>query len=222
MNFPLFEKVALKDDIPEFGLKKGSVGTIVEHYPMSEGQEDGYSLEGLVWQDTVEVSESKLEALKSTGSAKVFISHRNCNLDNQLAHEICQTLRSAQYEIFLDTGSLELGENWSKQIDEELQRCDCLILLLSQAAAESPMVIQEVRVVGQRRRQDPSGTYPAILPIVVKPENESSFSLGQAGYHLRNYLGEIQYAEWRSPQDTPKILNAILSSLNFDSLSLML
>lgn len=61
MKFPLFSQVALKEDIPEYSLKKGSIGIIVEYYSMPEGTEDGYSLEGLIPFDTVEVAESKIE-----------------------------------------------------------------------------------------------------------------------------------------------------------------
>lgn len=63
MQFQLFTQVALKEDIPALHLKQGSVGTIVEYYPTSHGQESGYSLEGLMPQDTVEVSESQIEAI---------------------------------------------------------------------------------------------------------------------------------------------------------------
>jgi hypothetical protein len=44
MTFKLFEEVVLTKDIPEKGLKKGDVATIVEHHLVSDG-EDGYSLE---------------------------------------------------------------------------------------------------------------------------------------------------------------------------------
>ena len=44
MIFKLFEEVALSKDIPEKRLEKGDVATIVEHHPVSTG-EDGYSLE---------------------------------------------------------------------------------------------------------------------------------------------------------------------------------
>jgi hypothetical protein len=44
MTYKLFEEVVLTKDIPKRGLKKGDVATLVEHYPVSEG-EDGYSLE---------------------------------------------------------------------------------------------------------------------------------------------------------------------------------
>ena len=44
MKHRLFEEVVLGRDIPEKGLKKGDVATVVEHHPASGG-EDGYSLE---------------------------------------------------------------------------------------------------------------------------------------------------------------------------------
>lgn len=61
MKFKLFSPVFLTEDLPE--LKKGSIGTIVEYYQRPEGEEDGYSLEGLIFQDTVEVAESQIELL---------------------------------------------------------------------------------------------------------------------------------------------------------------
>ena len=44
MTYKLFEEVVLTKDIPTRRLKKGDVATIVEHHPVSDG-EDGYSLE---------------------------------------------------------------------------------------------------------------------------------------------------------------------------------
>jgi hypothetical protein len=63
MKFSLFSQVQLTRDIPQFNLKKGSLGTIVEYYPMPNGLEDGYSIEGLIYQDTVEVAESQIELI---------------------------------------------------------------------------------------------------------------------------------------------------------------
>ena len=72
MKLPLFSQVILKENIPEFGIKKGAIATIVEHYSMPDTQEDGYSLEGLIAQDTVEVSESQIELY----SSKDFVSDK--------------------------------------------------------------------------------------------------------------------------------------------------
>lgn len=44
MRIDLFKRVALKIDIPDQGLRKGDVATIVEHLPGKNG-EDGYALE---------------------------------------------------------------------------------------------------------------------------------------------------------------------------------
>jgi hypothetical protein len=44
MAYKLFEEIVLTKDIPEKRLRRGDVATIVEHHPVSAG-EDGYSLE---------------------------------------------------------------------------------------------------------------------------------------------------------------------------------
>jgi uncharacterized LabA/DUF88 family protein len=57
----LFSQVALAQDLPEHNLKRGDIATIVEHYPMPEGEEDGYSLEGFDLPDvTLEVAASQI------------------------------------------------------------------------------------------------------------------------------------------------------------------
>lgn len=79
MKFPLFTQVALKQDIPEYNLKKGYIGTIVESYPMPEGQENGYSLEGLnIPEITIEVGESQIESVKTTNVSPLIINNTSC------------------------------------------------------------------------------------------------------------------------------------------------
>lgn len=43
MKFPLFTRVALKENMPQYNLCEGDVATIVEYHPVKNG-EDGYSL----------------------------------------------------------------------------------------------------------------------------------------------------------------------------------
>jgi len=64
MTYKLFEEVVLTKGIPEKRLKKGDVATVVEHHPVSGG-EDGYSLELFnALGDTVAViTESAIEPL---------------------------------------------------------------------------------------------------------------------------------------------------------------
>lgn len=64
INHPLFSQVVLAQDLPEYNLKRGDVATVVEHYPMPEGVEDGYSLEGFdLPQVTLEVAASQTISL---------------------------------------------------------------------------------------------------------------------------------------------------------------
>lgn len=59
--YPLFTAAVLLEDLPEYGLKRGEMGTIVEHYPMPEGEADGYSVEGFgVVGVTIEVDELQI------------------------------------------------------------------------------------------------------------------------------------------------------------------
>ncbi len=45
MAYPLFSRVSLAEDLPEYGLQKGDLATIVERHKGGLGQETGYSLE---------------------------------------------------------------------------------------------------------------------------------------------------------------------------------
>ncbi len=65
-QYPLFSQVALTGDLPQYHLKRGDIGTIVEHYSMPEYQEDGYSLEGFdIPQVTIEVTASQIMPLSN-------------------------------------------------------------------------------------------------------------------------------------------------------------
>jgi len=63
MMIELYTQVALRVDLPQYGLKKGDVAYAMEHYSMPEGEEDGYSLEGFdtsIPGITLEVRESQI------------------------------------------------------------------------------------------------------------------------------------------------------------------
>jgi Domain of unknown function (DUF4926) len=68
MTFELFTRVALRQDFPRHQLHRGDVATVVDHHPVSNG-EDGYSLEVFnAVGDTIAVlvvAESQIEPLMS-------------------------------------------------------------------------------------------------------------------------------------------------------------
>ena len=45
MTFQLFSRISLAEDLPEYGLRKGDLATIVDRHEGIPGQETGYSLE---------------------------------------------------------------------------------------------------------------------------------------------------------------------------------
>ena len=68
MKFEMFSRVVLKTDVPEHGLRRGDLATIVDFHPGVPGQEPGYSLEVFnAVGDTVAVialGESQIETLR--------------------------------------------------------------------------------------------------------------------------------------------------------------
>jgi hypothetical protein len=73
--YALFSQVALAEDLPAYRLKRGDIATIVEHYPMSEVEEDGYSLEGFdVPNVTVEVSASQIMSVSQWQREEVIVA----------------------------------------------------------------------------------------------------------------------------------------------------
>ena len=72
MTYKLFEEVVLLKDIPEKKLKKGDVATIVEHHPVSKG-EDGYSLEVFnVLGETIAVITVPMSAIEPLTENEIF------------------------------------------------------------------------------------------------------------------------------------------------------
>jgi hypothetical protein len=74
-QYPLFSQVALAKDLPEYHLKCGDIATIVEHYPMPEGEEDGYSLEGFDIPDvTIEVAASQIISITQWQQEEIILA----------------------------------------------------------------------------------------------------------------------------------------------------
>ncbi|HEX9944127.1 MAG TPA: DUF4926 domain-containing protein [Thermoanaerobaculia bacterium] len=69
MNLPLYERVALKRDFPEHGLRRGDVAVLVDHVAHPEGGEPGCVLEvfNAVGESiaVVAVRESDVEGLRA-------------------------------------------------------------------------------------------------------------------------------------------------------------
>jgi serine/threonine-protein kinase len=136
-------------------------------------------------------------------SQRVFISYRSQEPDVSLAQEFHDHLQAAGHTAFMAAKSIPWGANWIERIDQELKQCDYFLLLLSEQSASSDMVAGEVRTA--RGLRDKVGK-PIILPIRVNLPIDDPLN-----YELRSVLQTIQQKSWRSPDDTPVLVQEILS-----------
>ncbi len=138
----------------------------------------------------------------------VFISHSSEGTDLQLATALQEALQKAGHHPFMASQSIRMGEGWAERIDQALKTCDFFLLLLSQTAAQSEMVLEEVRTVKQLQSQR-SDRRPFILPVRV------NFPLDlPLNYELRGYLHRLQQRFWQSPADTPQLIQEVLDLVN--------
>ena len=138
---------------------------------------------------------------------RVFISYRSQDPDLSVAQYFYENLKAAGHDVFMAGESIRLGEKWTHRIDKELEQCDYFLLLLSPKSATSEMVTEEVRRAKQLADLRPQKK-PVILPIRVNFPIDSPLN-----YDLRGYLNQIQQREWKSPADSQKILQEVLSLL---------
>ncbi|MGB3616364.1 MAG: TIR domain-containing protein [Elainellaceae cyanobacterium] len=143
--------------------------------------------------------------------ANIFISYRSVEPDAGLAQTLYRALTQTGHDAFLAAESIQFGEDWSDRVDEELERCDYFVLLLSAQAAESDMVREEVRrsrELRQRRERAGEKKCPVILPVRVQFPRSAPL-----GYALRSYLEPLQQLNWESVEDTPGIVQQIFGAI---------
>ncbi len=137
----------------------------------------------------------------------VFIAYRATEPDYSLAQQFYRALEQAGYRAFLAGENLRLGQDWVQRIEQELQCCDYLLVLLSELALHSEMVAEEVQRARELSRQHPAGK-PILLPIRVALPLAAPL-----GYPLQDYLDRIQQRCWRSPADTAPLITEVLEIL---------
>lgn len=135
----------------------------------------------------------------------MFISYRCQAPDCELAYQFFDALKAAGHEAFMAGESIRLGEAWLQRIEAELAQSDYFLLLLSEQSAVSEMVTEEVRRA-KLLRDSRTDQRPMILPIRVNFPMNSPLN-----YDLRGYLQNIQQREWKSPLDTPALVQEILT-----------
>lgn len=178
-------------------------------FDLSDSQESGYchrpELMSLFVQYRPDLI--RLNTQNVTNYSKILLSYYGASdPDKSFAKQLETAITAKGYEIFIADGSLRMATNGLQKIYAELNQCDYLLLLLSTMAATSEMVTEEVRWAKALRDQRADGK-PAILPIRM------NCPLNLLNHDLRGYLRGIGQREWRSPDDTSTLVQAVLAFL---------
>ncbi len=152
--------------------------------------------------------ESETQPAPKVTASQVFISVLNHDPELQVAKQLFEAIKTAGYQPFMSTQSLELKESWAQHIDQALKASDFYIVFLSRASAHSELMLQEVRAVKALHQSRPDQR-PQIIPIRVDLPMDGSLN-----YELRGYLHRLQQRIWRSSTDTPDLIQDILTTLD--------
>ncbi len=139
---------------------------------------------------------------KKTKPSQVFICYAPDQLcDRQLAITLAQKLR--QVRVFFDAAEIGNQESRISQIQEELERSDFIIVLLSQAAKESEVIHWELALLQERSQQIP-------LPFMILVRINFRDRLPKL---LEEPLLAADWTFWRNEKDTPRLINEIQGAL---------
>lgn len=139
--------------------------------------------------------------LSSSNNKKVFICYRHREPDRKLAFQFRKELEKAGVGAFIDSEDIKLGDQWVDSIKNGIEQSDCVLLLLSEEAAQSESVIEEVSLAKEYRK--------VILPVRIQYPFEKPLP-----YMLSIHTRTIHQEYWESEDDTTRIIKKILNTLN--------
>jgi hypothetical protein len=103
--------------------------------------------------------------------------------------------------VFIDR-TMRMGENWLDRIDDEIKQSDFLVVLLSNASANSEMVRAEVRRAYEYRKINGR---PQILPIRIAYQDLLPYS-------IEAFINPLQYMLWEHEGDNERVLEELLQA----------
>ncbi len=115
--------------------------------------------------DGVDLPSARAEGRRERKAISVFVSY--AHKDETLREELETQLKLLQHTGMLDAWNdrrIRPGENWENQIDDNLQRADVVLLLISADFMASDYCLKEMEIALQRQR---SGSV-AVVPIIVR------------------------------------------------------
>jgi hypothetical protein len=129
---------------------------------------------------------------------KIFISYKHEAIpDERLAHHFAEHFEREGHNVFIDA-HIPPGQEWSHVIQQSIKQADFFIVLLSQYSVDSDMVMHEVAIAHDLKKQHNA---PSIIPIRVAyttPYTEMPYNLGAM-------LAPIQDIQWKEDGDESAI-----------------
>lgn len=179
-----------------------------------QGLQKGILLGTIPWQDANltqnQIHAALLQAVEQLvkeeiSEIDVFISYNHDDASSKLAKAIHIDLKDKGFRVFMDVEDIPLGGEWTKTILHTINHAEYFILLLSEKANSSEMVIREVE---EAYRLKKATDMPIILPIRVNLPLDRRLNES-----LHRMLHRTQQVEWCSEKDTPRILQQIMDVL---------
>lgn len=79
--------------------------------------------------------------------------------DQQFAHTLAADLRASGLGVWVDLESIPTGSHWDNQIEQGIDACDDLLVVLSESSARSDIVLDEVNYALETKKR--------VLPILL-------------------------------------------------------
>jgi hypothetical protein len=100
----------------------------------------------------------------------VFLSHATA--DNEVAHRVAESLRSAGLTVWFDAWEIKIGDSMATKIYDALSASDVIVVLLSPASVQSTWVQAELDSVFRDKLRDRAILIvPALIAECVIPES---------------------------------------------------
>jgi hypothetical protein len=144
------------------------------------------------------------------GAPRIFLCYkRRARPDASLAQSLAQAL-SPRYPLFFDQGAL-LSADQIQRIQNELLQADDLIVLVSDEAMRSELVLSQLEIV--RERHHAGSPRPQLLPVRLPYQEVLSPT-------LVHELAGIPWTFWAGDADTPRLLQELEAALQGGKLPL--
>jgi len=105
------------------------------------------------------------------GETKFFASY--AREDQEIALKLAKDLRAAGANLWLDQLDIQYGDKWDTAVEEALETCGGMLLILSPDAVASDNVKDEVNYALQEKKR--------LLPVIVR-KCKIPFRLGRVQY----------------------------------------